>query len=486
VSAENQSLIKALADGISELAESGRNQSGEALGLVLLGIDDQAARNAFANEIETMETISTPALARVALQIVPRRRRVEDWPRWLDRVSLEAIGVLEDGAALLGALGRSLWVKANSEEESVAEDELVAALGSTQRLASHVAPDRSELTEEINKAVAAPPVDEASTQLQEQGLALAERFAAADLIRREDYGPTALVAIAQALNEQIPAVELRNPVSRHVERWGTDLALVGDDASRDQLREAAPQSPWLQSPFRETLHLAGSLREDRAETVSPYTEEQILALVEEHGGWFDDGLAIWIEKIKGQSATAVGRVIAPFRSEEIPEVVAAAIKQRFTDPKQLADLAVATLRGMLEEPPDKYFLTAIDLQNADAGPVIDLLVELYGEAANNEQRESILRVARGMAPLPDAERKQLITEIVIPMAHQGKGALEIVLANIEICLPPPYGTRQKLRETLRERAKDKGQRKRVEDVLLKAGLTRRSGIFGRSRQDVED
>ncbi|MGV1047225.1 MAG: hypothetical protein ACOYD4_01695 [Solirubrobacterales bacterium] len=479
-------MIEALSAGIEELADSGRTQSAEALGLVLLGIDEQASRNAFANGIERMGTISTPALARAALEAVAHRRHGNDWPRWLDRISLETVRELEEGPILVGALGRSLWLKANLEEEPVDGDALKAALASTERLAQDIDPDRSGLAEEIMEVVAAAPIDEASAKAQEQKLVLAERFAAAGLVRREDYAPAVLVAIAQALNAQMEPLELNHPVSRHVERWGTELAPAGDDQSRDQLREAASQSPWLQSPFRDSLNLAGSLRDDPAEISNPYTEEQMLALVEEHRGWFDTGLAIWIEKIRDQSAVAIGRVVAPFRGDEVPQLVSAAIKRRFTEPEQRAEFAVAALRGMLAAPPDADFLAAIDLQNADPGPVIDLLAELYGEAANNEQRENILTVAHGMTPLPDAQRKQLITEIVIPMAHQGKGALDIVLANLEICLPPPYGTRQKLRDTLRERAKDKAQRKRVDSVLLEVGLTKRSGFFGRSRQDVEE
>lgn len=486
MSDSNRPMIEALSGGIGELADSGRARSAEALGLVLLGIDEQASRNAFADGIERMGTISTPALARAALEAVAQRRHGNDWSRWLDRISVETVQNLEEGPTLIGALGRSLWLKANLEEEPVDGDALRAALASTERLAQHIDPDRSGLAEEIRDGVGAAPIDEASAKAQGLKLVLANQFAATGLVRPAEYAPAALVAIAQALNAQIEPLELNHPISRHVERWGTELAPVGDDPSRDQLREAASQSPWLQCPFRDSLILAGSLRDDPAEISNPYTEEQVLALVEEHAGWFDTGLAIWIDKIRGQSAAAIGRVIAPFRGDEVPQPVAAAIKRRFTAPEELAELAVAALRGMLAAPPDADFLAAIDLQDADPRPVIDLLAELYGEAANNEQRESLLAVAHALTPLPDPQRKQLISEIVIPMAHQGKGALDIVLANLEICLPPPYGTRQKLRDTLRERAKDKTQRKRVDSVLLEAGLTKRSGFLGRSRQDVEE
>jgi len=229
------------------------------------------------------------------------------------------------------------------------------------------------------------------------------------------------------------------------------------------------------------------MREGASQESSPYGEDEIVDLSKTHGTWFDEGLGIWIEGFKPIPAS-VGRAIAPLSADGLPEPVATALSQCFRDasPAERTDLALPALGELLERPPSKAFLKEIGIKEADPAAVMDLFATLYGRAGNNPQREVILEISEALGPLPDSVRKQLITEIVIPMAHQGKEALDIVIKYLDVCLPPPRGTLQNLRKTLRERAKGKQQKNKVDKALLDANLIRRSGLLGRGRKDIEE
>jgi hypothetical protein len=480
-----EGLIAELSRGMGDLAESGRKESAELIGVVLLSIDEQLARERFIAGLEGLGAIETPALSDAMLRTSASRRKPHDWHRWLDPLSLEVVENLDAASTLVEGLGRKLWEESNKDEEPVEGDAFDSALQSLARLTKSVEVDGVELAELIGPAVAIPPVDDGVAQSQASRLALADRFVDIGLVQIGQFAPSALAAISGALEHQFEPQALDVPISRHAEHWGTRLAPAADDASRDRLRAAVENSPWLPSPFRESLILAGSLRDDEEQTSSPYSDEEIVGLVETHRGWFDEGLAIWIEGFY-PAAAAVGPAIAPLCDDELPAPVVKALSGRFdsASPAERAELTLPALENLLERAPSKEFLEEIKVEKADHTAIVDLLATLYGKAGNNPQRESILEVAEALGPLPDPLRKQLITEIVIPMAHQGKEALDIVIKYLDPCLPPPRGTLQNLRKTLRERAKGKQQKSRVDKALLDAKLIKRSGFLGRGRKDV--
>ena len=482
-----EGLIAELSRGMGELAESGREEPAELVGAVLLSIDEPPAREQFIDGVAGLGAIATPVLSEAMLRTPAARRMPHDWPRWLDPLSPDVVENLDAPSTLIEDLGHKLWTEATKEEEPVEGGTLDSALQSVARLCKSVEIDGAGLAELIGPAVATPPVDDGVVQGQALRLALAERLADIGLVRIGQYAPAALTAISEALEHQFEPQALDVPISRHAECWGTRLAPVAGDASRDRLRAATENSPWLPNPFRESLILAGSLREDEEQASSPYSDEEIAGIVQTHGSWFDEGLAIWIKGFH-PAAAAVGPAIAPLSDEELPDPVIAALSACFANasPAERTALALPALNNLLERAPSKDFLEQIGVVKADQSAIVDLLATLYGKAGNNPQRETILEVAEALRPLPDPLRKQLITEIVIPMAHQGKEALDIVIKHLDPCLPPPRGTLQNLRKTLRERAKGKQQKSRVDRALLDAHLIKRSGFLGRGRKDVPD
>lgn len=476
-------LVEELSRGLAELADASRKEPAEAMGVALLAVDEREARDALIAQRDKLAPVETPSLAAAMLSVVEGRRKASDWKRWLDAIDTGVLDQLRNGAELVEGLTQKLWREATSDEP-LEGDGLQVAVDALSRIAAEVEAEGDQATELIRPAVGEVPMGEPSAQIQGGRLKLAMLFAGAGLIRREQIAPTALVAISEGLAQQLEPQEMNQPLSRHVERWGSRLAPYADDASRERLREATESSPWLPQPFRETLMIAGSLRDD-GEQQSPYSDEQIVSVVSEHGAWFDEGLALWIGHF-GPTAAAVGRAIAPLADEEPPEPVRLALAERFekAESETRTELVAPALRRLLEAPPSDAFLAVVELEKADRAEIVELLAGLYASAGNNSQRETILEVAKSLGPLGDQERKRLITEIVIPMAHQGKEALDLVVKYFDLCLPPPRGTVTNLRKTLRERAKGGDQKRRVDQALLAAKLIKRSGLLGRGRKDV--
>jgi hypothetical protein len=482
-----EELTSVLGGGVEDLVEAGRKEPAERMAAVLLGIDDKSARDAVSMQLDGLAPIETPELCDSVLRALERRRAATDWKRWLDSLSLESVQEVGNAADLLEDLARKLWRAANADEP-ITEDELQSSLLALTRFSDQISLPGSNVAEIIGPAVAVAPVDASAAEAQARVLKLAEKFSESHLVLTSQFAPSAIIAIAEGLEQPLEPLGMREPLSRHVERWGSRLAVSADDASRDRLRAVAESSPWLPNPFRETLILAGVLRSDQGEAASPYSVDEVAGLVREHQTWFDEGLAIWITGFQPDS-DAVGRAIAPLSDlNEIPSPVHDAIQRRFSDADTAArtDLVLPALSELLERAPGEPFLDAVAIQKAEKDKVVNLLASLYGEVGNNQQRRAILNVGQALGTLPDAVRKQLILEIVIPTAHQGKEALDLVIEYLSICLPPPRGTLQRLRNTLRERAKGRKQKDRVDAALLSAGLIRKSGFFGRSRSDVSE
>jgi len=245
-------VIEQLLRGSGDLANTERHEVTELMGAVLLSIDERAARDAFIDNIDHFAPVKTVLLGETMLRTTGRRLP-HDWHRWLDPIVLDSIENFNEGAAWIDYLAQQLWVAATRDEEPIGESEIDSALGSLTRIANSIDGTDERLTEHVKPAVALAPVNEEVAQAQAARLELAFRFAEADLLGAKQFASAALVSVAEALEQPFEPIAIDAPLSRHVERWGSRLARCADDASRDRLREAAANSGWISSPFKETL-----------------------------------------------------------------------------------------------------------------------------------------------------------------------------------------------------------------------------------------
>lgn len=481
-------VIAALGGALEQLTDAERRKAAESTGRLLLAIDEQEARETFLERSTSLGDIETAGLAGAILSIAERNRVSSDWPHWLDRIPADVLTKVPKIGHRIDTLAKKLWRSATRDDDRLEGLSLDAALASIARLAETSATSGRLTAEAITTTAANAPDEEEAAQRQARELELAARFVAASLVRTAQIAGGIIDSLSASIEKPLPELEVDAVLAKHVMRWGARLAPSAGDESRDRLLAAVGATTWLPTPYRATLTIAASVREDSGAARSPYEVGEIVELSTAHGSDFAEGLALWIVDFD-PSAGEVGRAVVPLARGVLPAPVAEAIDVRFAQSggEERAELVMPTLKGLLRSSVEPGFLRSLGIEKADLEAVLDQLVTLYDEEVGaNEDREAIVKTAAMLAPMDDRLRKRLILELMIPIAHQGKGALDIVLRHLDLCLPPPRGTKKKLTETLRERAKGKDQRRRVDRALLDAGLIRRSGLFGRGREDTPE
>ncbi|MBS1882482.1 MAG: hypothetical protein JSS97_05940 [Actinobacteria bacterium] len=479
--------VSALADGIARLAGEERAAAAEKMALVLLGIDTQEARHAFVDDTTSLTEIGGAELGEAVLRIARRNRAASDWPRWLDRLPSETVKKVPTAPEQIDGLGADLWNLATREEDPIEGESLQATLGSLGRLADAAETTGAATAAAVAGTTAVAPLDLASAELQGRSLQLADRFAEAGLVRVGQFAPATLDSIGDALTQPF---EPRSPddvfASRLVE-WAVWLAPSAGDESRDRLRESVEASSWLPAPYPATLTLAAALRDQADPAPSPYSTAEMVELLEAHGTWFAEGLVLWIERF-GPGAPEVGIAIVALGNGEFPKKVGAALDARFreADGDDLAQLVMPTLERLNEEDPGAGRLRSLGIERADPATILTRLIALFDKAGSNEERERVMEVVAMLGPLEDSLRRRLILEVIIPLTGRGKEAVDIAVRHLNLCLPPPHGTKGKLRDALRSAAKGRQQIDRVDKALLDAGLVRKTGIFGRGRKDIPE
>jgi hypothetical protein len=475
-------LIKQLERGIVELAEQERLTQSEEMAGMLLAIEDSDARHAFTRQISNFGEVNSLRLSDAILDKCWYRPALQ-WQDWLALLQLPIVEGLSKASAHFGSLVKKLWsqvVAAEPPDESA----LSSALGALARLVGVIGYDDSPLGEKISEALGIVPADEASARRQDDLLSLAASFHEAGLVDPHHYAAQVLTSFSEALRQPIEPQGPEDLLASHLVRWTLRLAQDASDEARDNLGTAVQESPWFPSPNKETLILASHLGSGEVE--SPFSPTEIQQLVAQHVSQFSLGLATWISSFHS-TAQEVGLALRPLAQTDLPSAVSQALSDRGFTPEERAELLLPALDDLLQVPPDERFCKALGISEADPAITVDRLIDLYGEAGSNPQRESILEVWKWLN-LPDKapERKRLIVDVAIPMAHQNKQALDLVLKYLQLCVPPPRGTKGLLQKTLRERARGKDQEKRVDRAMLDADLTRRTGFLGRGREDTPD
>lgn len=479
-----EEVIAALGGALAELAQAGRRSAAESTGRLLLAIDRTEARERFLESSAPLGDVQGTGLAGALLAVAERNRAGGDWPHWLDRIPAEVLARVANVGYRIDTLSTKLWSFSNRADKPLEGRSLDLALASLARLAEAAVTSGRLTAKAIVTSAAKAPVEDAAAERQGRELRLAERLAEASLVRGAQYAAPVLDSLGESIAQPLPEAGIDGVLARHVMIWGARLAPSADDASRDRLLAALGETTWLPAPYRATLNLAASIREDPGAGESPYGAGEIADLSAAHLSYLAEGLALWITHF-GPDAGEVGRALVPLAGAALPSPVAEAIDRRFdrSAGEERAALVKAGVQEILKSAVEPDFLRSLGIGHADPDAVLGELIAIYGEGVGtNEDRETIMAVAAMLAPLPDPLRRRLILDLVIPIAHQGKGALDIALRHLDLCLPPPRGTKQKLTDTLRDRANGKDQEKRVDKALLGAGLIRRSGPFGRRRK----
>jgi len=473
---------EALAGLLAELIGDQRRGPAYATARLLFALDESDASDVVWTHLSELAPIDDRRLAadvaRAAWQ-----GETQFWATWLAGLDTN---VYADAAVQgwLKQLSARLWARVVAGEitsDSHVLEEAVDALGRYARRSDWT---DAEVENAMEPLVAVAASDSEAARAQDEMLTLANRFASAGIASLAVLAPQVVSRFVTTLETPLPSIGPDDPVVRTLLRWVPPFAsLVTLDARVDLARAAAAAS-WLPTPDRETLVLevaAVQVARDGL-TEAPITGEQLAALVEAHGPAADGALAVWLEAF-GKRPREVVAALQPRADQEPGSKLAdALITYTALDPDGAAEVSLALISRLKQAVPSVKLMRLLRGSAQDDEALAHTLTDAYEGADNNQRREDVLRIWKALPPSSDAARKRLIREVLLPCALGTKYGLEIALRYLPLADPAPHGTRGEIRRQLRQAARDREQRRRVEAGLVSIGLVKK-GFLGRS-QDV--
>lgn len=212
----------------------------------------------------------------------------------------------------------------------------------------------------------------------------------------------------------------------------------------------------------------------------PFGPEESLTLAQ--GSAVDSAaVELWLESV------AAAEDIEAFVSRdeyEHPKYLAAVVdgSSRLASGEAARIAIVMISRGAFEQPQD----ISDTLQSADDEMLADWMAEQLRSRPEAE-REGLLEVWEVWPGIDDVPRRTLI-DAFLHVASSGRTGLESAIRHMRLVSSPPHGTKGRIVETLRERAKSYDLERETEDALLAAGLIKkvRKGLFRQETVISED
>ena len=227
-----------------------------------------------------------------------------------------------------------------------------------------------------------------------------------------------------------------------------------DHAPEERLascQDALTDSAWIasHSPDLEIIRLRLAGGAAKSESKSPYSAEEIEALVSEHGSAFIPGVIVWLERFSPTPRQA-SNALRPLLQAPLDSRFARALA---TFSRRQTPLGRYRLVGPLIEWPARRsssprLLLALGIRGADPDRVTEAIVKRYERSSNNREREAVLRLWRTFEPEQAKHRRILIRKVFMPLCEHGVGGYELCRRYLNLCKEPPRGTKAMLVEIL--------------------------------------
>lgn len=378
-------------------------------------------------------------------------RPTETFVRLGRRLNPEALG--DAAAPQLGELLARLWREVSEEESEEASDALLS-VGDLHRGGATI--ELGRLQEEIAEGFSTGIQAQQGINRMRGRIALLEKARKLDLVASEAAAEIVL-GFAQRTLGKGPAEGHAAALAAFVRECFVEYA---DDAPESLLascRETlSVAASWIasHSPDIEIirLRLAGASAA-KGESKSPYTPEEIGALVAEYGSVFVPGVVAWLERFSptpGQAAKALRPLLrVPLDSRFARALSAFSERQTPTGRYRL-------VRPLIQWPargsPPPRLLLALGIRGADPDRVTAAILERYERSSNNREREAALGIWRTFEPDEAKHRRILIRQVFMPLCEHGVGGYELCRRYLDLCEEPPRGTKTKLLELLSKTA----------------------------------
>jgi DNA-binding transcriptional ArsR family regulator len=380
-------------------------------------------------------------------------------------------GALEQGARdELGEILARLWLEAVGGSADAREG--IVRIAEIRRGGAAVGLARLE--EEIRASFAGAVTNHAEAEQQQDRFALLRAVAKEDLIQPSLAADILLEAAERTLASS-PGAEQGAEIAKLLQGEFAWAAPIASEARLQASREALASSPWIASfpPVSEILQLQveAALSRGQKRPSSPFKSDAMLALAESHGTDFIPGIALWLQGFHPQPRYAI-KVLAPYLGTVLSSALAAAV-EAYREGLSPAG-CYRMVHDQIASPPQHRrlngkLLVQLGIQDADSEKVADAIVERFKHAHNETGRKDVMTIWRAFAPQDAKIRRKLIKEVFIPLSGEGTGAYELSRKNLDLCQPPPRGTKRELRKALAKSPnKESGRKmaKRMQEVGL--------------------
>lgn len=454
----------------------------ELLGLTLV-LDAQEARNLVERRLPALAPIESPSVTRLLLEGC-RRRVLTSQRRWLDALDPAIVGALSDGKRLLEAVVASSWRKTVEAAEQSAQAHVEAFAASAARVAGQLEWHPAEgFVTKVKADAAVGGSDDVTLTKWLVRVSVCRTFDEAGLLRPEDWHSAYLAAVVELATGTPPDAATQEKARTVIVEEAVDFLPGTETAQLDGLDAAIIGSPWLPSSdqYLARVRLATRRRRGGEQVAEPFgaaelvaaleaaTEEVARATLEEAAGTWLGGLRPSIDEgwvVLHQFSNASPS--APLRTGI--EQYSAALNA-----EERTSLVARSLEDFPDHLPSEDFLEALRFHESDLAGSVDLVIEAFNKATNEEQRRFALRLWGALRLTDHGAGGRLLDSVMIPLVRHGKTSRELALQHLNLVQALPDRDRRRLATTFEEHAEAE-EWSSVQRRLVSAGLMVERGL----------
>jgi hypothetical protein len=474
------------AQGLGQFVEAVRKQRREGVairGLTrLAGSESAVAGDTTRDLLGDFSPISDPSLA-AAIALRAKVRPVTEWPTWLSAIDTRTGKSSEPLADDFDEFVRLLWQARFAPAPpygSADEQQFSAAAKELGRLRPDEKREPLDLLDgtTVNADTEFPSREQAHAALWEltDANVLGTDYVAAFIL--EDLGRT--------LGSPASSYGAAGRDAFVLQQMVRPLQEVSDSDVARAFAQSVEDSSWLQDVFLEVARTRAACALKRLEpATAPAVKKQTLtALVDNGSPDTDAALADWLDWFKPEPVQMYQTLRSRFVSgAKLAEPLRRSVRQLASSfsPEEKTALLQRISPDYLAKRVVDSVLGDLELAGADPDGATAALVDAYGSAGNNDEREQVMKLWQAVQPVGDPALTKLISRIYIPLVRDGKGAAKIALRFFGLVnSPPTENAKERIKRELNKAAQgDKRLQRRVTNRLEGAGWIEKRSVFKR-------
>ncbi len=471
--------------------EHGRTSLVESLVLLILSIDEQPSRDLVEEMLPSLGKATTVDLSEQLL-ISSRVRALNRKHIWLEAIDGN---VLKQSPRAIDLVDEAVLKAWNSND---------ADLPQTQSFASSASPivksfdwSGPKTLKVVRESGSITSLDSAGVSAWELTIGRAETFEESGLIPddwRHEFFETAVVlasssppddvslqSFASCLLDVVPSLtngEPKDQYDRLLEALTTSASLRPAQRCLARVKVLAHQK--LSDP---EIVFSSLPSEIVAVQALDSSEESTLG---EDRNLLYEAIEVWLSNLR-PSISEIWEVIGAYANFELPEPILRGLRKRADEltATERSDLAALSLNGFPESVPSDNFLDAARFHEADLAQEVQLLVNLYDKATNDDSRRALLRLCASLRLTNHQLTSRVLDGIMIPMIRANKSGRDVALQNLHLVNNLSKRDKSRLSKAAEEAA-DENEWDSISYKLVQGGFMEETGpFFNRRRKHFE-